>query len=34
MEVARYSRRVSPKFELATPELETLVQDANPGRGT
>ena len=29
-EVARYSRRVSPKFELATPELETLVQDANP----
>jgi ATP-binding cassette subfamily B protein len=30
MEVARYSRRVSPKFELATPELETLVQDANP----
>ena len=29
-EVARYSRRVSPKFELATPELETLVQEANP----
>ena len=30
VEVARYSRRYSPKFELATPELETLVQDANP----
>jgi ATP-binding cassette subfamily B protein len=30
IEVARYSRRFSPKFELATPELETLVQDANP----
>ena len=30
MELARYSRRVSPKFELATPELETLVQEANP----
>ena len=29
-EIARYSRRVSPKFELATPELETLVQEANP----
>ncbi len=29
-EVARYSRRVSPKFEMATPELETLIQDANP----
>ena len=29
-EVARYSRKVSPKFELATPELETLVQEANP----
>jgi len=29
-EVARYSRRASPKFELATPELETLVQEANP----
>ena len=30
VEVARYSRRFTPKFELATPELETLVQDANP----
>ena len=30
IEVARYSRRLTPKFELATPELETLVQDANP----
>jgi len=30
VEVARYSRRVSPKFELATPELETLVSEANP----
>ena len=30
IEVARYSRRFSPKFELATPELETLIQDANP----
>ena len=30
VEVARYSRRYSPKFELATPELETLIQDANP----
>ena len=29
-EIARYSRRVSPKFELATPELETLIQEANP----
>ena len=30
IELARYSRRFTPKFELATPELETLVQDANP----
>ncbi len=30
VEVARYSRRLSPKFELATPEIETLVQEANP----
>ena len=30
VEVARYSRRFTPKFDLATPELETLVQDANP----
>ena len=30
VEVARYSRRVSPKFDLATPELETLVSEANP----
>ena len=30
IEVARYSRRFSPKFELAIPELETLVQNANP----
>ena len=30
VEVARYSRRFTPKFELAMPELETLVQDANP----
>ena len=29
-EIARYSRRISPKFEMATPELETLVQEANP----
>ncbi len=30
MEVARYSRRVAPKFDLATPELEKLVVTANP----
>ncbi|MDE0552593.1 MAG: PH domain-containing protein, partial [Candidatus Poribacteria bacterium] len=30
VEVARYSRRLSPKFELVTPELEKLVQEANP----
>ncbi len=30
MEVARYSRRVAPKFELVTPALESLVKEANP----
>ena len=30
MEVARYSRRVAPKFDMATPELEKLVVTANP----
>lgn len=30
MEVARYSRRIAPKFDLATPELGKLVKEANP----
>lgn len=30
MEVARYSRRIAPKFDLATPELDKLVKEANP----
>ncbi len=30
-EVARYSRRIAPKFELVTPELESLAKEANPG---
>ncbi len=30
VELARYSRRFTPKFELVMPELETLIQGANP----